>query len=43
MELSQATTNMVTALIDIKYITTAEEAAEAYKTIYAAVSNPYKG
>mgnify|MGYP007003877167 CR=1 FL=1 len=43
MELSQATTNMVTALIDIKCITTAEEAAEAYKTIYAAVSNPYKG
>lgn len=42
MDSSQSTTTMVTALIDIKCITTAEEAAEAYKTIYAAVTNPYK-
>lgn len=40
MGVIEATTNMVSALISIKCLTSATEVAEAYKTIYDAVRKP---
>ena len=40
MDRTEAITTMVTALINIKAITSPDEVAEAYKTVYKAVSNP---
>ena len=37
---TESTTNMVVALINIKAITSPEQVAEAYKTIFKAVTNP---
>ncbi len=42
MDSNEATTNMVVALINIKCLTKPDEIAEAYKTIYKVVANPYE-
>lgn len=40
MNPTEATSNIVVALINAKFISDPEEVAEAYKTIFEAVRNP---
>lgn len=40
MQSIEASANIVIAMINNKFLSTPEEAAEAYKTIYNAISNP---
>lgn len=40
MNSTEATSNIVVALINAKFISEPEEVAAAYKTIYEAVRNP---
>lgn len=40
MGITEATTNIVIAMINIKAVTTPDEISQAYKEIYKAVRNP---
>lgn len=41
MSASEATTNIIVALINTKCLIEVDEVADAYKIIYNAVANPY--
>lgn len=40
MNATEATSNIIIAMIDNKYLSTPEEISAAYKEIYKAVDNP---
>lgn len=41
MNATEATANLIVAMINNKFISTSEEIAEAYKIIYKSVRTPY--
>lgn len=40
MNATEATSNIIIAMVNSKFISTPDEVAEAYKTIYSVVRNP---
>ena len=42
MNSSESVTHIIVALINNDRLATVEQVADAYKTIYATINNPYK-